>query len=146
MLWRNSKPRPRRVLPPGFIDPCAPTMVPKPPSGPGWLHEIKHDGYRLLIRNDAGRVRLFTRRGFDWTDRYPHLVAAAAALKPASFLIDGEAVCAGTDGVTDFARLHSRVFDHEVFVYGFDLLELGGEDLKQKALLERKARLRKLLG
>jgi bifunctional non-homologous end joining protein LigD len=145
MLWRNNPRRGLRIVPPGFIEPCAPTVVPKPPIGEGWVHEIKHDGYRLMIRKSAGRVTLFTRRGFDWTARYPQLVAAAEAIKAASFLIDGEAVCAGDDGVTDFSKLHSRVSDHEAFVYGFDLLELDGEDLKPRPLLERKVVLQRLL-
>jgi bifunctional non-homologous end joining protein LigD len=145
MLWRNSPRRGRRILPSGFIEPCAPTVVAKPPSGPGWLHEIKHDGYRMLLRKEAGRVRLFTRRGFDWTQRYPQLVAAAEALKATSLLIDGEAVCAGEGGVTDFAKLHSRVFDQDVFLYAFDLLELDGEDLRRAPQIERKGRLQKLL-
>jgi ATP-dependent DNA ligase len=55
----------------GFIAPCIPTLAFKPPSGPDWVHEIKHDGYRLIVRRDGAAVRLFTRRGYDWTDRYP---------------------------------------------------------------------------
>ena len=61
----------RRVRTDGFIDPCIPTLAAKPPSGLGWVHEIKHDGYRLIVRRDGKAVRLFTRRGYDWTDRYP---------------------------------------------------------------------------
>jgi bifunctional non-homologous end joining protein LigD len=57
------------VRPNGFIDPCIPTLAAKPPAAPGWVHEIKHDGYRLIVRRDGDAVRLFTRRGFDWTDR-----------------------------------------------------------------------------
>src|ERR1700735_5755668 len=68
----------RRLIPPGFIEPCIPTLAHKPPSGPGWVHEIKHDGYRLIVRRDGTAVRLFTRRGHDWTDRYPAIAAAAA--------------------------------------------------------------------
>jgi ATP-dependent DNA ligase len=78
----------------GFIDPCIPSRAPKPPSGPGWVHEIKHDGYRLIVRREGDAVRLFTRRGFDWTERYPAIAAAAACRQ--SFTLDGEAVAAGT--------------------------------------------------
>jgi ATP-dependent DNA ligase len=67
----------RRILPPGFIEPCIPTLAAKPPSGPGWVHEIKHDGYRLIVRRDGTVVRLFTRRGHDWTERYPAKRAAS---------------------------------------------------------------------
>jgi ATP-dependent DNA ligase len=55
----------------GFVDPCIPTLAAKPPAGPGWVHEIKHDGYRLIVRRDGETVSLFTRRGYDWTGRYP---------------------------------------------------------------------------
>ena len=72
---------PRRVLPVGFVEPCIPTLAAKPPSGPGWVHEIKHDGHRLIVRRDGDTVRLFTRRGHDWTDRYPAIASAAAKLR-----------------------------------------------------------------
>jgi ATP dependent DNA ligase domain len=61
----------RRTHPEGFVEPCIPTLAAKPPSGPDWVHEIKHDGYRLIVRRDGDAVRLFTRRGHDWTERYP---------------------------------------------------------------------------
>jgi ATP-dependent DNA ligase len=62
----------------GFVDPCIPTLAAKPPSGTDWVHEIKHDGYRLIVRRDGPTVRLFTRRGYDWTDRYPAIAGAAS--------------------------------------------------------------------
>jgi hypothetical protein len=70
----------RVVLPNGFIEPCLPSPAPKPPAGAGWIHEIKLDGFRLLARRDAAGVRLLTRRGIDWTNRYPTVAAAVAAL------------------------------------------------------------------
>ena len=76
----------------GFIDPCRPTKAAQPPSGPLWVHEIKHDGYRLMVRRDGSRVRCFTRNGHDWADRFPAIIYAAQHLKAQSFLIDGEAV------------------------------------------------------
>src|SRR5450755_268372 len=76
----------------GFVDPCIPSRAPKPPSGPDWVHEVKHDGYRLIVRRDGAAVRLFTRRGYDWTDRYPAIAGAAAKLRARSFTLDGEAV------------------------------------------------------
>jgi bifunctional non-homologous end joining protein LigD len=85
----------------GFVDPCIHSRAPKPPSGPDWVHEIKHDGYRLIVRRDGEAVRLFTRRGYDWTDRYPAIAAAAAKLRAKSFTLDGEAVVAA-DGVAVF--------------------------------------------
>jgi ATP-dependent DNA ligase len=113
--------------------------------GPQWIHEIKHDGYRLIARKRGGRVSLFTRRGYDWTDRYPRISAAVAALRPASVTIDGEAVCCDDAGVAVFEKLHSRAHDDEAFLCAFDLLDLDGEDWRQRPLRERKARLAKLL-
>jgi len=78
--------------PSGFIEPCQPSKVARPPSGPLWVHEIKHDGYRLMVRRDGARVRCFTRNGHDWADRFPAIVDAAHRIKASSFLIDGEAV------------------------------------------------------
>jgi hypothetical protein len=90
-------------------------------------------------------VHLFTRRGFDWTERYPRISKAVAALQPASVTIDGEAVVCDEAGVAVFERLHSRAFDGEAFLYAFDLLELDGEDWRPRPLEERKAMLKKLL-
>ena len=69
-----------RALPSGFIEPCLPSKVDRPPSGPLWVHEIKHDGYRLMVRRDGARVRCFTRNGHDWADRFPAIVDAALRL------------------------------------------------------------------
>jgi ATP-dependent DNA ligase len=99
---------PRRVLPVGFVEPCIPTLAAKPPSGPGWVQEIKHDTYRLIVRCDGDAVRLFTRRGHDWTDRYPAIATAAAKLPAKSFTMDGEVVVTGADGVAVFDALHRR--------------------------------------
>ncbi len=135
----------RRVRTDGFIDPCIPTRAAKPPAGPGWVHEIKHDGYRLIVRRDGAAVRLFTRRGYDWTDRYPAIAAAAGKLRARSFTIDGEAVVVGVDGVAVFDALHRRHKASEAILYAFDLLELNGEDLRPMPLSARKAKLARLL-
>jgi ATP-dependent DNA ligase len=87
------------TLPVGFIQPCLPIKAPKPPTGAAWLHEIKHDGYRLMARRDPVGIRLITRRGNDWTQRYPLVVEAVNHLKVRSCLIDGEVVCAAMTGV-----------------------------------------------
>ena len=144
MLWRVSS-RFRRALPSGFIEPCLAVVADKVPRTLGWAHEIKHDGYRMQLRIASDRIRLFTRRGFDWTERYPWVSESAAALRVTSATIDGEVVCAGKDGLADFARLHSRCHDGEAFLYAFDLLECDGEDLRSLPLMERKRRLAKLL-
>ena len=118
----------------------------KPPAGPDWVHEIKHDGYRLQVRRDGDDVRLFTRRGYDWTGRYPAIAGTAAQLRARSFTLDGEAVVCGPDGVAVFDALHRRGTVSEAMLYAFDLLELDGEDLRGLPLGDRKKRLARLLG
>jgi bifunctional non-homologous end joining protein LigD len=127
----------------GYIPPCIPTRAYRVPSGPGWVHEIKHDGYRLQVRREGDKVRLFTRRGYDWSKRYPR---TAAALRCTSFTLDGEAVVCGPDGVAIFDALHRRGTVSEPMLYAFDLLELDGEDLRDMPLGDRKKRLAGLLG
>jgi ATP-dependent DNA ligase len=108
-----------RVCPSGFIEPCQPSKVARPPSGPLWVHEIKHDGYRLMVRRDGARVRCFTRNGHDWADRFPAIVEAAARLQAPSFLIDGEAVIARD--APDFHALRNRRRGHEAVLFAFRL-------------------------
>jgi bifunctional non-homologous end joining protein LigD len=129
----------------GFVDPCLPTLAAKPPSGPGWVHEIKHDGYRLIVRRDGKAVRLFTRRGHDWTERYPAIAAVGAKLRAKSFTLDGEAAVSGADGVAVFEALHRRRAAPDAVLHAFDLLEINGKDLRPLPLGERKARLARLL-
>jgi bifunctional non-homologous end joining protein LigD len=129
----------------GFIPPCLPSRAERPPSGPGWVHEIKHDGFRMMVRRDAAGVRLLTRKANDWTNRYPLIAAAAGALKPRSFLIDGEAVACDGDGMPSFDRLRYRRADGAVFLFAFDLLELDGRDLRREPLEVRKATLASVL-
>ena len=109
------------------------------------MHEIKHDGYRLIARRTDDRVRLYTRRGFNWADRYPRIVEALRFLRVRSITIDGEAVWCSRDGRSDFDKLRSGAHDSHVFLYGFDLIELDGEDLRPAPLEERKGKLEKLL-
>jgi bifunctional non-homologous end joining protein LigD len=90
----------------GYIPPCIPTRAYKVPAGPDWVHEIKHDGYRLQVRRDGDAVRLFTRRGYDWTARYPAIAVTAMQLRATSFTLDGEACVCGPDGVAIFDALH----------------------------------------
>ncbi len=78
-------------LPAGFVVPAQPIKASKPPSGPDWVHEIKHDAYRLIVRQDGPTVRLYTRNAYDWTARLSVIAAAAARMKAKSFTIDGEA-------------------------------------------------------
>ena len=120
------------------FEPCIPTRGTKVPAGPDWLHEIKHDGYRLIVQREGKRVRLFTRNGHDWTDRYRLIAEAALRNRATSFEIDGEAVLLGVDGISDFNGLHSRRHNNEVQLCAFDLLALGGEDLRALPLYLRK--------
>jgi hypothetical protein len=85
----------RRIRTDRLCRPLHPTRAAKAPSGPGWVHEIKHDGYRLIVRRDGEAMRLFTRRRHDWTDRYPAIAAAAAKPRANSVTLDGEAVVVG---------------------------------------------------
>jgi bifunctional non-homologous end joining protein LigD len=128
----------------GFVPPCIPTRAAKPPVGPGWVHEIKHDGYRLQVRRVRDQVRLFTRNGYDWSARYLAISVTATLLRARSFVLDGEAVVCGPDGVAIFDALHSR--GGEAMLYAFDLLELDGQDLRALPLVDRKKRLARLLG
>ncbi len=130
---------------PGFIEPALPTVAPRAPAGDLWIHEIKHDGYRLLVRKREGKVRIYTRRGADWTHRFPAIVKTAMKLRAETLHLDGEGVVCRDDGVAVFDRLHSKANDHAVFLYAFDLLEIDGEDLRLSPLESRKARLKTLL-
>jgi ATP-dependent DNA ligase len=132
--------------PAGFIAPCLPSKVTTPPSGLLWVHEIKHDGYRLMVRRDGPKVRCFTRGGHNWTDRFPAIVEAALRIKASSFLIDGETVIERDDGTPDFRALRSRLAAKEAVLYAFDLLMQDGEDIRIMPTLWRKRQLKTLLG
>ena len=134
-----------RTLPPGFIAPCLPTKSPTPPSGGLWLHEIKHDGFRIVARKDGDRVRLYNRPGNDLTWRFPLIVETLARLRSRSCIIDGEAVSCGDDGVPSFDRIRYCRHDASVFLYAFDLIELNGDDLRRDPLEVRKATLASVL-
>jgi bifunctional non-homologous end joining protein LigD len=136
MLWRL------RSFP-DFVEPCLPSPVVQPPAGIDWIHEIKHDGFRLLARRGAPGVRLFTRNGHDWTERFPLIVDAVSALKVATCLIDGEAVTCNETGLAEFEGLRSRRGD--VHLCAFDLVELDGRDLRLKPFMERRRLLAKLV-
>ena len=135
----------QRVLPTGFIAPCLPTKADSPPSGSVWLHEIKHDGFRLMARKDGDHVRLYSRPGNSLTERFPLIVEALLRLRSRSCIIDGEAVACDDNGVPNFNRIRYRRHDATVFLYAFDLIELNGDDLRREPLEVRKATLASVL-
>src|SRR5215212_6420234 len=127
VLRLSSRPMLRRVAdrrPSGFVEPCRPSKATAPPSGPEWVHEIKHDGFRLLVRREGPRVRCFTRGGFDWADRFPAIVEAGSRLRAQSFLIDGEVIVCRADGLSDFDALRYRRAGHSATLVAFDLIQL----------------------
>jgi bifunctional non-homologous end joining protein LigD len=135
----------QRLLPAGFIEPCLPTKTDTLPSGGLWVHEIKHDGFRIIARKDGPRVRLYSRPGNDLTDRFPQIIEALSGLRSRSCIIDGEAVCCDNDGRANFDRIRYRRHDASVFLYAFDLIELNGDDLRREPLEVRKATLASVL-
>jgi bifunctional non-homologous end joining protein LigD len=128
------------------FEPCIPTQADRPPSGPGWVHEIKHDGFRLIAQRDEAGVRLITRNGHDWTERYPAVAAAGGRLRCRSCIIDGEVVVVDEVGRTIFERLQQGPkVNPEAIMFAFDLVEIDGQDLRREPLLTRKATLLSLL-
>ena len=133
---------------PRFIPPQLATLVDAPPSGPDWAYEIKYDGYRLEALIDNGEVRLFTRRGNDWTDRFAGIAARLARFPVKSAILDGEVVVLDPAGRSVFALLQrslegSQSQDHTFFI--FDLLQLDGTDWRMEPLAARRKRLEQLL-
>jgi bifunctional non-homologous end joining protein LigD len=128
-----------------FIEPQLASSVDQPPEGKHWIHEIKHDGYRSQVGIERGQVRVFSRNGHDWSDRFPSIVGAATNLRCKSAIIDGEAIVQDEDGASDFESLQSaiRVRPYSIIFYAFDLLHLDGKDL---TLMERRANLKTLVG
>jgi bifunctional non-homologous end joining protein LigD len=127
------------------FQPAIPTRGTNVPASPDWIHEIKYDGFRLIVHRDGDRVRLLTRNGHDWSGRYPWIVESALKNRAKQFVIDGEAVVLGVDGVSDFDALYSGRHNEEVQLYAFDILALDGDDLRKLPLSMRKTNLARLL-
>ena len=139
----------RKAPLPGFVEPQQATLVPQPPTGRRWLHELKLDGYRLLARIEGSAASLLTRGGLDWTDRFgAEVVAALADLDVADALIDGELVVENQNGASDFSLLQADLSagrtDRFIY-YAFDLLHLDGYDLREAVLVARKEALEDLI-
>ena len=138
----------RRAALPNFVEPCLATLANKAPDGSNWIHEIKFDGYRIQARLDRGKIKLLTRRGLDWTRKFPTIAEAVGNLPVKTALIDGELVSEGADGISSFSLLQEDLkngrHDRMVF-YAFDLMHLDGEDLQPLPLTARKQALARLL-
>ena len=146
MPWHLSVARSRHLpLPAGFIEPCRPTLVASPPAGSGWLHEMKHDGFRILARKQGERVDVWSRRGALFNDRFPSIAEAVGALPAANALIDGEAVTFLSDGHSDFGALRTKEGGERASFLAFDLLDLEGDGLRDRPLEERREALARLV-
>ncbi len=131
---------------PRFVEPQLCKLVERPTSEPGWAHEVKFDGYRMQLRVEDGHAQLRTRKGIDWTGKFPAIAEAAGALPDC--LLDGEVVALDKHGAPDFAALQAALSDRktdELIFFAFDLLFIDGEDLRELPLRDRKARLKALL-
>ena len=134
---------------PGFVPPSLATLREQPPRGATWLHEVKFDGYRIQARLDHREARLLTRKGLDWTEKFPNVAQAVAGLAAATALIDGEIVIEDEHGISSFSGLQAALSEGErdrFVYYVFDLLHLDGHDLGRLPLVERKRALEDLLG
>jgi bifunctional non-homologous end joining protein LigD len=130
---------------PAFHPPQLATLIDHVPTGAGWLHEVKYDGYRALIAVAGGEAKAYTRTGLDWSDRFARVVAAAASI-PGSALVDGEVIALDAKGHPSFQALQSALKEGgELSYFAFDLLEQDGEDIASLPNRERKERLAALL-
>jgi hypothetical protein len=133
---------------PGFVKPALASSIAKVPSGERWIHEIKFDGYRVQVHLANEAVKIFTRRGHDWTHRFKKVAHDAWHIKAGSAVIDGEIVVPAADGTTDFAVLQNELKGKSasIVLVAFDLLHLNGRDLRTVPLFQRKADLKKIMG
>src|SRR3954452_11235642 len=132
---------------PGFIEPALATAVDTVPTGQRWVHEIKFDGYRVQVHLKDAAVKVFTRRGNDWTNRFQKIAAGAWHVDAGSAIMDGEVVVPAADGTTDFSVLQNELKGRskKIVLIAFDLLYLNGYDLRTLPLFERKALLKKII-
>jgi len=139
----------KKGLLPVFLEPSLAALCERPPSGPKWVHEIKHDGYRIGARIDGGKIKLLTRTGLDWTGRFSSIVKALPALGLASAYVDAEVVVEDSAGISSFNNLQADLSSgrqDRIRLYVFDLLYCEGFDLTRATLLDRKALLAEIVG
>jgi bifunctional non-homologous end joining protein LigD len=127
------------------FDPCLPRPALVPPAGPGWIHEIKHDGFRILAHRRGRSIRLLTRNGIDFADRFPLITEAIEALPVTSCVVDGEAIVCDGDGLAVFDLIRGHGRNGQAVLCAFDLIEVNGEDLRREMIEDRKRRLAGLL-
>jgi len=132
---------------PGFVEPALASSIEKVPSGARWIHEIKFDGYRVQVQLANEAVRVFTRRGHDWTNRFKKVADDAWHIKAGSAIVDGEIVVPAADGTTDFSVLQNELKGRStsIVLVAFDLLYLNGRDLRKLPLFQRKTELKKII-
>jgi bifunctional non-homologous end joining protein LigD len=136
----------RSRLPLVTVEPCLPVPAKAPPTGPDWVHEIKHDGFRVIARRDGKKVRLTSRQGKDLTYRLPLAVQAIAELPVNSCIIDGEAIVSDPTGLAVFSLVRSFRNGPRATLCAFDLIKIDGEDLRWRSLEDRKGLLKRLSG
>src|SRR3954453_4375873 len=133
---------------PAFVEPCDPTLHELAPTGPGWVYEIKTDGYRAQVHVRAGEVTIYSRSGHDWTEQFAAIAGAVKKLNVHEAVIDGEATILGKTGLPDFQALRRELANPQskrLLYHAFDLLYLNGRDLRSLPLLERKRELKSIL-
>jgi bifunctional non-homologous end joining protein LigD len=132
---------------PGFIDPALASPIARVPDGARWIHEIKFDGYRVQVHIQKGQVKVFTRRGNDWTRRFKKIAADASEIDAGSAIVDGEVVVPSASGLSDFSVLQNELKGRstKIVLIAFDLLYLNGRDLRKMPLLARKAALKRIV-
>jgi bifunctional non-homologous end joining protein LigD len=127
-----------------FIEPCLPTLAKEPPAGPGWVHEVKFDGYRLQLHKEGKDVVLLSKNGNDFTSRFPEIAKAASLIPTKSVILDCELTACADDGTPDFGSLLHKQ-DVPLCVWVFDILSQNGTDLRNLKLSARRQKLNKLM-
>ncbi|MBB4377311.1 non-homologous end-joining DNA ligase [Bradyrhizobium sp. SBR1B] len=149
MAFQRRKPAAIGVKAPflGFVEPALASSIEKVPSGARWIHEIKFDGYRVQVHLANEAVKVFTRRGHDWTNRFKKVADDAWHIKAGSAIVDGEIVVPAADGTTDFSVLQNELKGRStsIVLLAFDLLYLNGRDLRKLPLFQRKTELKKII-
>lgn len=124
-----------------FIPPMEPKLFRVPPKGDDWIHEVKQDGYRTQVIKDRGGIRLFTKRGYDWTGRFAELAGEARAIDAESFILEGETIKINATGLADFNALQKAVGTgraRDIYLVAFDLIHLNGKDLRDEPVERRR--------